>query len=158
MGCHFLLQGIFPTEGSNHVSCVSCFGRWIFFLIAYATWKSHDHNISTKSGNNHWPPLRFWQLCQLHASLGIQFKITLTCSCNTSLIFFTRAQFLSLSWLSWPRYFLKTTGQLFYKMSLNFGFPDVFLYILVRISQKDGVFFSLHPIRWYVILISLYCW
>ena len=34
---------------------------------------------------------------------------------------------------------------------------DVFLYILVRISQRDGVFFSLHPIRWYVTLISSYC-
>ena len=28
VGCHFLLQGIFLTQGSN-ISCVSCFGRWI---------------------------------------------------------------------------------------------------------------------------------
>ena len=28
MGCHFLLQGIFPTQGSNpHVSYISCVGR-----------------------------------------------------------------------------------------------------------------------------------
>ena len=26
MGCHFLFQGIFPTQGSNHFSCI---GRWI---------------------------------------------------------------------------------------------------------------------------------
>ena len=28
-GCHFLLQGIFLTQGSNPVYCVSCIGRWI---------------------------------------------------------------------------------------------------------------------------------
>ena len=26
VGCHFLLQGIFPTQGSNYISCT---GRWI---------------------------------------------------------------------------------------------------------------------------------
>ena len=28
MGCHLLLQGIFPTQGSNPISCISCNGRW----------------------------------------------------------------------------------------------------------------------------------
>ena len=33
VGCHFLLQGIFPTQRSNaSLSCVSCIGRQIFFL------------------------------------------------------------------------------------------------------------------------------
>ena len=27
--CHFLLQGIFLTQGSNLKSCISCIGRWI---------------------------------------------------------------------------------------------------------------------------------
>ena len=31
VGCHFLLQGIFPTQGSNLVSCVSCIGRQKFY-------------------------------------------------------------------------------------------------------------------------------
>ena len=31
VGCHFLLQGIFPTQGSNPVSGISSFGRWILY-------------------------------------------------------------------------------------------------------------------------------
>ena len=31
MGCHALLQGIFPTQGSNRVSWVSCIGREILY-------------------------------------------------------------------------------------------------------------------------------
>ena len=31
VGCHFLLQGIFLTQGSNHVSCISVMGRWILY-------------------------------------------------------------------------------------------------------------------------------
>ena len=32
VGCHFLLQGIFPTEGLNpHSTCVSCIGRQILY-------------------------------------------------------------------------------------------------------------------------------
>ena len=31
MGCRALLQGIFPTQGSNQVSWVSCIGRWILY-------------------------------------------------------------------------------------------------------------------------------
>ena len=34
VGSHFLLQGIFLTQGSNHVSCI---GRWI--LYHWATWE-----------------------------------------------------------------------------------------------------------------------
>ena len=29
VGCHFLLQGVFLTQGLNHVSCTSCIGRWV---------------------------------------------------------------------------------------------------------------------------------
>ena len=29
--CHFLLQGIFPTQGLNLVSCISCIGKWILY-------------------------------------------------------------------------------------------------------------------------------
>ena len=32
LGCHFLLQGIFLTQGSNRVSYVSCFGRQVVYL------------------------------------------------------------------------------------------------------------------------------
>ena len=33
VGCHFLLQGIFPTQGSNlHLQQVSCTGKWILYL------------------------------------------------------------------------------------------------------------------------------
>ena len=30
VGCHFLLQEIFPAQGLN-VSCISCLGRWILY-------------------------------------------------------------------------------------------------------------------------------
>ena len=36
VGCHFPLQGIFPTQGSNPHLCISCIGRWI--LSHCATW------------------------------------------------------------------------------------------------------------------------
>ena len=31
VGCHFLLQGIFPSRDGDqtHISCISCIGRWI---------------------------------------------------------------------------------------------------------------------------------
>ena len=34
VGCHFLLQGIFPIQDSNpltNISCGSCIGRWILY-------------------------------------------------------------------------------------------------------------------------------
>ena len=31
VGCHFLLQGILPTQESTQVSCVSCFGWWVLY-------------------------------------------------------------------------------------------------------------------------------
>ena len=37
-GCHFLLQGIFPTQGSNLVSCVSCIAGG--FFLTKATWET----------------------------------------------------------------------------------------------------------------------
>ena len=38
MGCHFPLPGIFPTQGLNHISCVSCIGRLI--LYHWVTWEA----------------------------------------------------------------------------------------------------------------------
>ena len=38
VGCHFLLQVIFPAQGSNRISCVSCISRWILYHCA--TWKA----------------------------------------------------------------------------------------------------------------------
>ena len=29
--CHFLLQGIFPTQGLNHISCVFCISSWVLY-------------------------------------------------------------------------------------------------------------------------------
>ena len=37
VGCHFLLQGIFLTQGSNS-SCISCIGRWILYCCT--TWEA----------------------------------------------------------------------------------------------------------------------
>ena len=38
VGCHVLLQGIFPTQGSNPMSHVSCIARWI--LYPRTTWEA----------------------------------------------------------------------------------------------------------------------
>ena len=38
-GCHFLLQGIFPTQGSNpHLVCLL---HWQAFFTTRATWEDH---------------------------------------------------------------------------------------------------------------------
>ena len=36
--CHFLLQGIFPTQGSNSCLLVSCIDRWIIYHCT--TWEA----------------------------------------------------------------------------------------------------------------------
>ena len=38
VGCHFLLQGIFPTQGSNSCLLVSCIDRWIIYHCT--TWEA----------------------------------------------------------------------------------------------------------------------
>ena len=38
LGCHFLLQGTFQTQGLNPCLCVSCTGRWI--LYHHTTWEA----------------------------------------------------------------------------------------------------------------------
>ena len=40
MGFHFLLQGIFPAQGLNPISCVSGIVRWILYHCAI--WKAPD--------------------------------------------------------------------------------------------------------------------
>ena len=40
MGCHFLLQEIFLSQGSNPVSCVSRIGTWV--LYQWATWEAQS--------------------------------------------------------------------------------------------------------------------
>ena len=44
VGCHLLLQGIFPTQGWTHVSCI---GRWI--LYHWATWESQNNIVQFSS-------------------------------------------------------------------------------------------------------------
>ena len=44
MGCHFLLQGIFLTQGSNHHLLL---GRWV--LYRWATWEAPSPNNWTSS-------------------------------------------------------------------------------------------------------------
>ena len=49
VGCHFLLQGIFLTQGIEPASLVSpCLGRW--FLYHWATWEAqYDACVCTSS-------------------------------------------------------------------------------------------------------------
>ena len=41
MGCHFLFQTIFPTQGSSPHLCISCIGRQ--FLYHWTTWEAQVH-------------------------------------------------------------------------------------------------------------------
>ena len=54
VGCHFLLQGIFPTQGLNPVSCISCIGRQV--LYHWATWENPT-NIKYLLCARHWGTL-----------------------------------------------------------------------------------------------------
>ena len=49
VGCHFLSQGIFPTQGSNLVSCVYCMGRQILYHLT-PPGKQHIHTTIYKIG------------------------------------------------------------------------------------------------------------
>ena len=41
MGCHFLLQGIFLTQGSNLISCISCLSSR--FFTTEPTWEPQSN-------------------------------------------------------------------------------------------------------------------
>ena len=81
-GCHFLLQGIFPTGDRTHVSCISCIGRWIlsteppgkshlctgailtFFVIFQCRytcyWSENNHRSKTENRRmNRWVLINF---------------------------------------------------------------------------------------------------
>ena len=58
VGCHALLQRIFPTQGWNQVSYVSCIGRWV--LYHWVTWESH------KGQQNHGKPCQTLVACKIH--------------------------------------------------------------------------------------------
>ena len=42
MGCHFFFQGIFPTQRSNPVSCISCIWRQIFWIGMFSLCTSYS--------------------------------------------------------------------------------------------------------------------
>ena len=51
-GCHFLLQGIFSTQGWNRVSCISCLVRQILYYCA--TWEAQERkSVSSVQSLNH---------------------------------------------------------------------------------------------------------
>ena len=43
VGCHFLLQGIFPTQGSN--TCFPCLLNWGQILYHWATWETCNPSL-----------------------------------------------------------------------------------------------------------------
>ena len=47
VGCHFLLQGIFCSKGSNLVSCIFCIGRWILYHWASPQFSSVAQSCPT---------------------------------------------------------------------------------------------------------------
>ena len=50
--CHFLLQEIFPTQGSNHISCVD---RWIIYPLSHPGIKPPS-SVLTGGLFTHWKP------------------------------------------------------------------------------------------------------
>ena len=89
--CHFLWQGIFPTQGSNphlmhllqtHISCISCIGRQLayhcttceahfffgggtYFVLLKSTWFMETP----------FPPFLLPQICQIISSLPIPYTV-----------------------------------------------------------------------------------
>ena len=52
-GCHFLLQGIFPTQIDwTHISCVSCIGRQVLYqLLPWAMGESPKDRLTREKTN-----------------------------------------------------------------------------------------------------------
>ena len=91
VGCHFLLLGIFQTQGSNPrllcllhwqagseglVNFISCWGREFFFQLFWG-------RVWRYSGI--WPPPTFWSLKvnpgSVMAPLGVSFSFLVCCCC-----------------------------------------------------------------------------
>ena len=51
VGCHFLLQGILPTQRRDLVSCVSCISRWI--LYHWTIWEAPSTAAAAASRFSH---------------------------------------------------------------------------------------------------------
>ena len=49
VGCCFLLQGIFPTQGSTLVSYVSYIGRWVLYQQHHTACSKSPHGASRES-------------------------------------------------------------------------------------------------------------
>ena len=45
VGCHFLLQGVFPAQRSNHISYVSCIGRQVLYHWCHLGSLTHEIHI-----------------------------------------------------------------------------------------------------------------
>ena len=58
VGCHFLPQGIFLTQGSNQCLCVSCIAGE--FFTTSATWEAHYTATTELLG---WPKSSFGLVC-----------------------------------------------------------------------------------------------
>ena len=81
VGCHFLLQGIFPTQGSNLHLCISCAGRWILYLwppgknLPANTANTRDAGAETMNIIQVWNKniLPVWQICpKLQSYSGLE--------------------------------------------------------------------------------------
>ena len=83
VGCHFLLQGIFPTQGSK--PCLSCIGKWILYhcatvnLLSVIEVKREERKITKLNSAQ---ILTFLSWIQLH-SVSFYF-IYLSMTLNTS--------------------------------------------------------------------------
>ena len=79
MGCHFLLQGIFLTQGSNH-SCL-CIGRRILYHCA--TWKANFSDVTSAIYSAFLSlSLLTHKMGRIRASLGALSAKESTCQCR----------------------------------------------------------------------------
>ena len=70
VGCHFLLQGIFPTQGLNLVSCVFCIGRQILYHCT--SWKAPKYLFHFLILIQRIDTLKLWCGGDSWESLGLQ--------------------------------------------------------------------------------------
>ena len=75
VGCHFLLQGIFPTQHRICVSCISCTSRQVLYQLSHQGTQRTSSRLWSRTGRSHERRLNTVD------SLGVKINILTVCDC-----------------------------------------------------------------------------
>ena len=80
VGCHALLQGIFPTQGLNPCLYISCIGKWVLYQLGM---KGAIYWALLRSWDNSSVFISYTQSCylQCHVNYLTQGRVDLSCFC-----------------------------------------------------------------------------